>query len=199
MSSSVFNASRLQGKTVLITGASVGIGAETAILFSKAGCNVIITARRKPQLDIIAERCKAANKARTVPLPKRVWTGRNVRKRNSGHIINLGSLAGREPYAGGGIYCATKTGSLLRELVSTKIRVTEIDPGMVQTEFARNRFRGDEDSVTKLYADLEPLVAYDIAEEIVWAASRPDHVVVAESFIVPKCQAGSGIYHREAA
>jgi len=87
---------------------------------------------------------------------------KDFKARNSGHIINIGSIAGREPYAGGGIYCATKhavksfTGSLLRELVNTNIRVTEIQPGLVETEFSIVRYRGDKAAADKVYEGLEP-------------------------------------------
>ncbi|GAA6064178.1 hypothetical protein JCM10212_003059, partial [Sporobolomyces blumeae] len=124
------------------------------------------------------------------------------KKRNSGHIINLGSIAGKEPYAGGSIYCATKhavsafNGALLRELVSTPIRVTQICPGMVETEFSVTRFRGDRDKADKVYEGIQPLVAQDIAEEIVWAASRPDHVNIADVLVFPTAQASATINHR---
>ena len=82
--------------------------------------------------------------------------------RGTGHVINLGSVAGREPYAGGSIYCATKhavrafTGALMRELVDTPIRVTEIQPGMVETEFSNTRYRGDNAAAKNVYKGLEP-------------------------------------------
>ena len=85
-----------------------------------------------------------------------------MKARNTGHIINIGSLAGREPYIGGSIYCATKhavrsfTGALLRELVETQVRVTEIQPGMVETEFSIVRYRGDKDAADKVYQGITP-------------------------------------------
>ncbi|KAL8279224.1 hypothetical protein RQP46_008480 [Phenoliferia psychrophenolica] len=265
--SSVFNSSRLAGKTVLITGGSSGIGAATAVLFARAGANIIITARRQAQLDVVAEEAKKANKeggsgkggeVTTLLLdiqdPKAVSSildklpnvkvdilvnnagmvlgkeqvgdisesdvvtmfntnviglisltqifVREFKKQHSGHIIFLGSIAGKEPYAGGAIYTATKfavhafQGSMARELVNTPIRVTQICPGMVETEFSIVRFRGDKDAADKVYENVQPLVANDIAEEIVWAASRPDHVNIADVLIFPKCQASAGIVHR---
>ncbi|KAL0946919.1 hypothetical protein HGRIS_013080 [Hohenbuehelia grisea] len=266
---SVFNASRLLGKTVLITGASAGIGAATAILFAKAGSNVILVARRADALQKVAEACASAHseakvteggkfatiqadvadKAQVASLLEKIPKDlRNVdvlvnnagyvlgmdhvgdiatadyegmfatnvlgligitqifvkefKARNSGHVINLGSIAGLEAYAGGSIYCATKhavnafTGSLLRELVNTPIRVTEIQPGMVETEFSIVRFRGDTEKASKVYDGLQPLTAGDIAEEIVWAASRPPHVNIAESLIYPVNQAAAGVNYR---
>lgn len=101
-------------------------------------------------------------------LTRRFYThehGTNItdfRKRNTGHVINLGSIAGREPYVGGAIYCATKhavrsfTGTLMRELVDTNVRVTEIEPGMVETEFSVVRFRGDKSAADKVYENIKP-------------------------------------------
>jgi len=128
---------------------------------------------------------------------------KDFKEKRSGHIINIGSVAGRESYAGGAIYCATKhavsafTGSLLREVVDTPIRVTELQPGMVETGFSVVRFRGDNAAADKVYDGLQPLVADDIAEEIVWAASRPPHVNIAEVFVLPVNQASAGIVYRE--
>jgi len=127
---------------------------------------------------------------------------KEMKARKSGHIINLGSVAGREPYVGGSIYCATKhavrafSGALMREVVDTPIRVTEIQPGMVETEFSIVRFRGDKSAADKVYDGLQPLTAEDIAEEIVWAASRPPHVNLAEVFVLPVNQASPTISYR---
>ncbi|KAI0306593.1 NAD-P-binding protein [Multifurca ochricompacta] len=300
---SIFNASRLLGKTVLITGASAGIGAvrlldtrtliyrlsltitppffrqATAILFAKGGSNLILLARRVDQLEKVAEAASAAHKASGVQQDVRIvtvqldvsdraqvaalWSKipqelRNVdilvnnagsahgvdrvgdildsdidamfatnvlglisltqllvkerafsptraidfKDRNAGHVINLGSIAGRESYTGGGVYCATKaavrafTGSLLREVVNTPIRVTEIQPGMVETEFSTVRFRGDKSAADKVYDGLQPLTAEDIAEEIVWAATRPPHVNIAELYVLPVNQASPTLAFR---
>jgi len=127
---------------------------------------------------------------------------KDFKARNVGHVINLGSIAGREPYAGGSVYCATKaavrafTGSLLREVVDTPIRVTEIQPGMVETEFSVVRYRGDKSVADKVYDGLQPLTAEDIAEEVVWAAARPPHVNIAEVLVFPVNQASAGITFR---
>lgn len=142
-----------------------------------------------------------------------------MKARNTGHVINIGSVAGREPYIGGSIYCATKhavrafTGALLRELVETQVRVTEIQPGMVETEFSIVRFRGDKDAAEKVYQGVTPrtfstlyvvlkttkplpVTADDIAEEIVWAASRPPHVNIAEVLVMPTHQATPWLVYR---
>jgi len=126
----------------------------------------------------------------------------DMKARNTGHVINIGSVAGREPYIGGGIYCATKyavrafTGALLRELVETQVRVTEIQPGMVETEFSIVRFRGDKGAADNVYQGIAPLTAEDVAEEIVWAASRPPHVNIAEVFVMPTNQAAPWLVYR---
>jgi len=128
---------------------------------------------------------------------------KDFKARNAGHVINLGSIAGREPYAGGSVYCATKaavrafTSSLLREVVNTPIRVTEIQPGMVETEFSVIRYRGDKSAADRVYEGLHPLTAEDIAEEIVWAAARPSHVNIAEVLVFPVNQASAGTVYRE--
>ncbi|KAG8888573.1 hypothetical protein FRB99_004109 [Tulasnella sp. 403] len=127
---------------------------------------------------------------------------KSFRARNTGHIINIGSVAGREPYVGGSIYCATKhavsafTGSLLREVVDSQIRVSEIQPGMVETNFSVTRYRGDKSAADNVYEGLEPLVAEDIAEEIVWTASRPPHVNIAQLYVLPVNQASATLNHR---
>ncbi|KAF7872908.1 uncharacterized protein EAF02_008979 [Botrytis sinoallii] len=115
-----------------------------------------------------------------------------------GDIINIGSIAGREPYQGGSIYCATKAAirsfgdSLRRELIATRIRVIEIDPGQVETEFSVVRFYGDKKKADAVYAGCEPLTPDDIAEVIVFAAGRRENVVLADTLIFPNHQAGAG-------
>ncbi|GAA5984867.1 hypothetical protein JCM11641_005446 [Rhodosporidiobolus odoratus] len=288
---SVFSSARLAAKTVLIaspasllpfpkisltstsfpsppqTGASGGIGAATAILFARAGANLILTARRQAQLDQVATAAKQAfqeggskvgGKVATLTLdmtdreavkgvlskvPEELRAVdilvnnaglvfgtdkvgdiddaeletmfqtnvlglihltqifvKEFKARESGHIINLSSIAGQEPYIGGSIYCATKhavqafNDSLRRELVGWKgIRVTSISPGMVETNFSVTRFRGDKSKADAVYQGLQPLVAEDIAEEIVWAASRPPHVQIADVLVFPSEQASATV------
>ncbi|KAF8582666.1 NAD-P-binding protein [Ramaria rubella] len=261
---SVFNSTRLAGKTVLLTGASAGIGKSTALLFAKAGSNVILVARRAEALAAVQQACVAAHKEggstsggqfASVVLDigdrqaiSTLWDSipsglrdvdilvnnagfvfgldrvgdianadidamfatnvlgliamsqllvRHFKERNAGHIINLGSIAGTEAYPGGSIYCATKhavnafNSSLRQELVATPIRVTQISP-----EFSIVRFRGDKTAADNVYQGLTPLNGDDIAEEIVWAASRPSHVNIAEVLVLPTNQATATLNYR---
>jgi 3-hydroxy acid dehydrogenase/malonic semialdehyde reductase len=114
--------------------------------------------------------------------------------RGSGDIINIGSIAGREPYQGGSIYCATKaavrscTDSLRKELIASRVRVIEIDPGQVETEFSVVRFGGDKEKAKKVYEGVEPLTPEDIAEVVVFAAGRRENVVLADTLVFPNHQ-----------
>nr|BFD59041.1 SDR family oxidoreductase [Bdellovibrio sp. CKG001] len=118
-------------------------------------------------------------------------------KKNSGHIINLGSVAGRWTYPGGGVYCATKfavralSEGLRMDLLGTRIRVTNIEPGMVNTEFSVVRLK-DQAKADKVYEGMTPLMAKDIAETIAWCAARPAHVNIQELVIYPTDQAHVG-------
>lgn len=118
--------------------------------------------------------------------------------RNSGHIVNLGSVAGRWVYPGGGVYCATKfairalSEGLRQDLLGSKIRVTNIEPGMVETEFSIVRL-GDGDRAKKVYSGMTPLKPEDIADSIVWCLDRPGHVNIQELVIYPTDQAS--VYH----
>lgn len=123
-------------------------------------------------------------------------------KRNRGHVINIGSIAGREVYPGGNVYCATKYAvwalnrGMSLDLLGTPIRVSTVDPGLAETEFSLVRFRGDRERAALPYQGLKPLAAEDVAEAIVWAASRPDHVNISEMVIMPTAQRSPTITHR---
>lgn len=254
-------AERLANKTILITGASSGIGAATAREFAaaaKGNIKLILAARRESRLRDLATALNlsfAAIKVHTTKLdvsdagaissflsslPAEFQNidvlvnnagkalGRDnvgeidpedlngmiqtnlvglvnmtqailpiLKKKDSGDIINIGSIAGREPYPGGSVYCASKaainffTDSLRKELINTKIRVMEVQPGMVETEFSLVRFHGDKDTADNVYTGTTPLTADDIAELIVFAATRKENTVIAESLIFPSHQAGS--------
>ncbi len=123
-------------------------------------------------------------------------------ERRSGHIINIGSIAGREVYPGGNVYCATKfavralSAGLRFDLNGTPVRVSEVAPGMVETEFSIVRFHGDTERAGKVYQGLTPLAADDIADAVVWCATRPAHVNVSELVIMPVAQASATLVHR---
>ncbi|KAI7886835.1 NAD(P)-binding protein [Lichtheimia hyalospora FSU 10163] len=123
--------------------------------------------------------------------------------RQSGHIINIGSVAGKQSYPNGSIYCASKhavdaiTTALRWELMNTPLRVSEINPGMVNTEFSTVRFRGDKDKADNVYKGLEPLVGQDIAELVTFTASRPPHVNICDMLVFPTAQADARTAHRK--
>ncbi|KAK4230031.1 hypothetical protein QBC38DRAFT_470383 [Podospora fimiseda] len=267
-------AKRLEGKTILVTGASSGIGKSTTFEFArtapKNNLKLIITARRIDTLKEVASQIDAETNGGVKVLPVQLdvsnptevknfipnlpeeWRDIHVLVNNaglvrglakapeiaeedinimfntnvtglinmtqailpifkargteggSGDIINIGSIAGREPYAGGSIYCATKaavrsfTDSLRKELVATRIRVMEVDPGQVETEFSVVRFYGDKEKADAVYAGVDPLTPDDIAEVVVFVATRRENVVVADTLIFPSHQAGAGVMHRKA-
>ncbi len=118
-----------------------------------------------------------------------------------GHIVNIGSVAGRWSYPGGGVYCATKfsvraiSECLRMDLLGTGIRVTNIEPGMVETEFSEVRFQ-DKDKAKQVYKNMKPLTAKDIAETVVWSLQRPSHVNIQELVIFPTDQASIRDVHR---
>ncbi|KAJ5539019.1 hypothetical protein N7513_007351 [Penicillium frequentans] len=264
-------AKRLEGKTILITGASSGIGKSTAKEFARTSpknLKLILTARRIDTLKEVAAEISAEvgdgvqvlpvkldvsnpeeikNFVPSLPeefkdidvlvnnagLVKGVAQAPNIETEDinvmfntnvtglihmtqailpifksrseggRGDIINIGSIAGREPYPGGGIYCATKaavrsfTDSLRRELIATRIRVIEIDPGQVETEFSVVRFYGDKSKADAVYKGVEPLTGDDIAEVVVFAAGRRENVVIADTLVYPSHQAGAGAMHRK--
>lgn len=117
--------------------------------------------------------------------------------RRQGHIINVGSVAGKEVYANGNVYCATKHAvdalnkAMRIDLLPHNIKVSGIHPGMVETEFSIVRFHGDEERAKKVYQGLQPLTPADIAESIYWMASRPAHVNINDMIITPTAQANA--------
>jgi 3-hydroxy acid dehydrogenase / malonic semialdehyde reductase len=124
--------------------------------------------------------------------------------RGSGHVINVGSFAGRETYARGNVYCASKAAvrtlnkAMRLDLLGTGLRVSSVDPGLVPTEFSEVRFHGDRTRAATVYENTRPLSAADVAEAIVWCASRPPHVNVEELLLLPTDQAAPALVHRRA-
>jgi 3-hydroxy acid dehydrogenase/malonic semialdehyde reductase len=123
--------------------------------------------------------------------------------RGTGHIVNIGSIAGKEVYENGNVYCASKhavdalTRGMRIELASKGIKVSGIHPGAVETEFSIVRFGGDAERAKKVYEGFENLVAADIADAVVWAVTRPEHVNINDIIIMPKAQPAAGVIHRK--
>jgi NADP-dependent 3-hydroxy acid dehydrogenase YdfG len=123
--------------------------------------------------------------------------------RGHGHVVNLGSTAGEITYPNGAVYCATKAAEraindgLRQDLLGTPVRVTTVDPGMVETEFSIVRFHGDADRASNVYKGIQPLTPEDVADAILWAATRPAHVNIARILLTPVQQANSLLFHRD--
>jgi 3-hydroxy acid dehydrogenase / malonic semialdehyde reductase len=127
-----------------------------------------------------------------------------LKANGGGHIVNLGSIAGKEVYAGGNVYCATKhavdslSRSMRIDLVPYGIKVTNIAPGAADTEFSLVRFKGDEATAKSVYDGFDPLLAEDIADAIWYVCSRPKHVNINDLVIMPAAQASSTVFHKNA-
>ena len=125
-------------------------------------------------------------------------------KRDSGHVINIGSVAGDAAYAGGNVYCGTKaavktiTDGLRIDLAHTSVRVTNVKPGLVETHFSNVRFHGNDTRAEKVYEGVKPLTGADIAEVVFYAASAPAHVQIAEVLVLATHQANGSVLHRDA-
>ena len=124
-------------------------------------------------------------------------------ERGKGHIINIGSIAGKEVYDNGNVYCSTKHAvdalnrSMRIELSPKNVRVTAVNPGAVETEFSVVRFSGDAQRAKTVYQGFENLLAVDIADAVYWAASRPPHVNINDIIIMPSAQPMAGVIHRK--
>lgn len=250
----------MENHTVLITGASAGIGKAIAQRFYQAGARVLLLARRADRLaelvDELGPRAHAfavditdqnavADFFRELPSElERItilvnnagsafgmataweadmvdWDGMvalnisallritravlpGMVARNDGHIINLGSVAGSYPYPGGNVYGATKSFveqfslNLRCDLHGKNVRVSNLEPGLVETEFSLVRFAGDEQKAAAVYADIEAMTAEDIAESVIWCASMPKHVNVNRIELMATMQTPAGFrFHRE--
>ncbi len=134
-----------------------------------------------------------------------LWVSRAVLPgmiaRDQGHVINLGSIAGRQVYPGGNVYCATKYAvralnqGMRIDLLGTRVRCSSVDPGMVETEFSEVRFHGDTEKAAAVYRNFPPLKAQDIAETVLFCATRPPHVNIQEVLVMPQDQAAAYASH----
>lgn len=236
-----------RNRTAVVTGASSGIGAATALRLAEEGFDLVLGARRTDRVEEIADKCggrgfeldvtsKESVQAFVAEIEKvhvlvnnaglasglqpisemdddrvRVMWETNVVgllrmtkallpkliASGAGHIVNLGSIAGFEVYPGGGGYTASKhavralTRTLRIELLGQPVRITEIAPGLVATEFSLVRFDGDEAQANKTYQGMQPLTGDDIADCIAWVVTRPDHVNIDELVVRPRAQASA--------
>jgi len=247
--SSLYAPLDLAGQSVLVTGATAGIGQATALRFAELGCRIAVVGRRTERLEAlkadIAARFPAAppailvtldvtdlvavqrlpeqlaaqgmpavdilvnnaglalgvagcdsndladvqtmiNTNVTAPMALVRLFAPGMKERGVGHIVNISSVAGHEGYQGGSAYCATKfaingfTIASRHDLAGTPVRVSAISPGLVQTEFAITRFAGDDAKAAKVYENIVPMVAADVADQVIYATTRPRHVQVAD-------------------
>lgn len=239
-------------KRAVVTGASGGIGAATALALAGHGFDVILGARRIDKLEAVAKQCGGTALALDVTDPAsvdafvrhagdahvlinnaggakgldRIEDADEERWRwmwetnvlglmritkafiptlvasGDGHIVNIGSTAGLEAYEGGAGYTSVKHGvraitqTLRLELLGQPVRVSEIDPGLVETDFSRVRFDGDDDRAATVYAGLTPLAAEDIADIVAFVVTRPGHVDIDQVVVRPRDQATSTRVHR---
>jgi len=241
-------------KIALITGATAGIGYETALLLAKNNYDLILTGRRKERLDDLQNKLISTTESKIITLnfdiriktetekalnslPEEwkavdllvnnaglaaglapinsadvedwenmidtnvkglLYTSRIVTswmiERKSGHIINISSIAGRESYPNGSVYCGTKhavsaiSKAMRIELLPYGIKVSTLSPGAVETEFSLVRFRGDQEKADQVYTGFTPLSAKDVAETILFIATRPTHVNIDDLLIMPTNQ-----------
>ncbi len=125
-----------------------------------------------------------------------------LKQNGGGHIVNMASIAGKEVYAGGNVYCATKhavdalSRSMRIDLVHDHIKVSNIAPGAAETEFSLVRFKGDEQTAKNVYEGFDPLMAQDIADAVYYVCSRPKHVCINDLVIMPAAQASSTVFHK---
>ncbi len=240
-------------KVAVVTGASSGIGAATAIALHQAGFDVVMGARRVdkmreiaepigarvlpldvtdlasiqafcaelPQVHVLVNNAGGALGLDTIAQAKdedwqRMYDTNvlglmrmtrellpKLEASGAGHVVNVGSIAGREAYPGGAGYNAVKfavnaiTKVMRLELVGKPIRITEVAPGMVETEFSEVRFSGDRERASKVYQGLQPLSAEDIADVIQYVVTRPPHVNIDEIVVKPLAQASATVSARK--
>jgi serine 3-dehydrogenase len=252
----------LDGKNVLVTGASSGIGLACAQGFATHGCRLLLAARRKDRLDELATSLRQRHEIEILTTALDVrdrsavedwvgglsgdWRGIDILVNNAGlsrgmeplhegdisdweemidtnvkgllyitravlpgmvdrgrgHVINIGSIAGHEVYPGGNVYCATKAAvtalnrGLAIDTLGTGVRVSSVDPGLVETEFSLVRFHGDAKRASGVYDGLDPLTPADVAEAVLFCATRPANANVREMILTAGAQASAVHAHR---
>jgi serine 3-dehydrogenase len=254
----------IKDQIALVTGASSGIGAATAVALAAEGARLIIAARRTERLEELADSIKTGHGADCLPITLDVrheeevaetlgklpaeWQAVDILVNNAGlsrglnplhegliddwdemidtnvkgllyvtrailpgmvargrgHVVHIGSVAGRDPYAGGAVYCGSKAAvamigrAMKIDLLGSGVRVTTVEPGMVETEFSVVRFHGDAERAQKVYQGLQPLAPEDVADSIIWAVTRPLHVNVQDILLLASAQATATMAHRKA-
>jgi serine 3-dehydrogenase len=254
---------RIQGRTVLVTGASAGIGEACARAFAERGARLVLLGRRLDRLreleaalasehgvpvrvhaldvrdrlaveglrdrldaddflpDVLVNNAGKAlgfdplHEGRVEDWEEMIDTNLkgllyvtraflpDMVARDRGHVVNIGSTAGRWAYPRGNVYCGTKfavralSEGIHMDLLGTKVRVTSIDPGLVETEFSLVRFHGDEERASSVYQGYTPLAPEDVADAVIYAVNAPEHVDVFNLVIMPTAQRHSMLVHKE--
>ncbi len=257
------SSNRIRGRTVLITGATAGIGRACAHAFATLGARLVLTGRRSARLEALASELRDSYgievHAATLDVRDRDAVGTlknsldaagfapdvlinnagkalgfdpvqqgdpddwdemfdtNVKgllyvtraflpdmvAKNRGHIVNIGSIAGQWVYPNGNVYCGTKyavralTEGINMDLVGTRVRVSSVDPGLVETEFSEVRFHGDAERAETVYQGYTPLSPEDVADAVVYVVNAPEHVDVFTLVIMPTDQRHAMIVHKE--